>query len=138
MDKVGYNICRTQADLYKIAAENGYDMEDFSFKFLSSSFCEQFYDAPYSRYQYAPAQDTWDDLDILKDTKKYDGRYFDKTIAGWIGYFYRYLSVDTSIKSSDICKSLTFKDMVDIYPAYHVMDENLAIEKAVEAFGLGS
>lgn len=44
-------IAETQEEIYQLACEMGFDMDDFSYKYLSSEFCHDKMDAEYSVFQ---------------------------------------------------------------------------------------
>ena len=136
MTNVDYDICETQAMIYRYAAREGFDMEAFSDKYLRSDFCRRAMDAIYSRFQLADDVECWDFIypELKSELTKYeDNHMFSPDAAYWIGYIYRQLAFETGMPSAEIQGYLPFKEMCKVYPGGHTVDENVAVEILMEA-----
>lgn len=129
IDKVSECICETQARIYELAADTGYDMKAFSDAYLASSFCERAMDTVYSRFQFADAEECFDFLipEIGERVPKGSG-YFDPAVAHWIGYTYRQMAFELQMGSRELSKRLSFELMCQYYPGLHTIDEEMSAE----------
>lgn len=132
IDGVGWEICKTQGDLYEYAANEGYDMEVFSNAFLASDFCKRAFDTIYSRFQYG---EPWDIMYfLLKENPEAFSKYkkentvFQGDVAYWIGSTYRQLYLITGIESIILKETVSFGAMCRYYPGLHTVDEEMALE----------
>lgn len=121
-----YEICRTQGMLYETAADQQYDIHDFSNQYMRSRFCNKRMDTLYSRYQMADPEEIMDFLDV-QNVKKLNG-YFDRNIAFWIGFTYRQLWFETAVASKNLVTIIPFQQMLAYYPGMHTIDEDQASE----------
>ena len=100
---VHYEICKTQAEMYREMAYRGYDIEDFSNVYLKSDFCKNSFDTDWSYYQLLGCRECLEALFIdVPVTKKNPQGYFDLDVAYWIGFTYRLLYIETKIPSSTL------------------------------------
>ena len=68
-------------------------------------------------------------LNILSCMKKKSGgTIYPKSIMHWIGFFYRYASYLTGIKSKELFEKIPPKYLLKVYPLYHGVD----IQKAIQ------
>ena len=135
MTAIQYDICDTQAMIYSYAAEQGYDMQQFSDFYMASDFCRREMDAEYSVMQLADDTVCWECIEpeIGPHLKKYpDGLCFDVDAAWWIGFTYRQLVFLTGRTSSEIVKKASFKQLISAYPGLHTVDEEMAGEILIE------
>ena len=107
--------CRTQAELYEYIYEQGYDIVDFSDKYLNSDFCNREMDSLYSVFQ---REDPVQILDFvipqIGDLKKKKEEAFSNPYIGaWeLGYIYRYLHFLIKVSSKDIAAKINTKTMI--------------------------
>lgn len=135
MTAIEYDICDTQAMIYSYAAEQGYDMQQFSDFYMASNFCSREIDAEYSVMQLADDTICWEHLDpeIGEFLTKYpEGICFDVDAAWWIGFTYRQLAFITGKPSSEIVKKASFRQLLSAYPGLHTVDEEMAGEILME------
>ncbi|MCR5103669.1 MAG: hypothetical protein K6B68_04345 [Eubacterium sp.] len=87
-------------------------------------------DSTYSVFQYSDVLD-WKDFlqkeisfspDILTDNK------IPSKMAGWIGYTYRYIQIETGLKSKKIIERIPLDNIVNYYAGLHTVDEIMAYE----------
>ena len=136
MDEIGYNICRTQGEIYERMANNGYDIRIFSEHYLRSDFCRRAFDTIYSRFQYADDLECLDFIlpEIGDKCRKTKDFLLSADIAYWIGFTYRQLYVETNIPSSELVEKIPFDVMLRYYPGLHTVDENMATDIICENF----
>lgn len=133
--------CATQARLYKYVHEHGYDIVDFSDRYLASDFCNRQMDAPYSVFQREDPLQMLDFIlpefgdkdfvnrsdfttDCLKPIPE-EGFFINHPYFGaWeVGYLYRYLHFMTGLPSREIVSILP-TEMI-IHEMKRRMDWNL-------------
>ena len=111
-------IADTQGEIYDIAYELGYDLEDFSNKYLTSSFCELEMDSVYSYFQYEFGKTCMEEIEaefakksitVKKTTNK--NIYYSPSR---IGKIYRYLFYKTKTMSKDLLNEYPFEVVKDI------------------------
>lgn len=136
---INHSICETQGRIYEYMSGQGYDMEDFSDRYLSSSFCGRAMDTIYSRFQIEDERESADFYmpEIGHLLKKYTpAAYFDGDVAYWIGFTYRQLYIETGTPSSQICLLIPFQAMCRSYPGLHTVEQNMATDILCESVGL--
>ena len=67
-------------------------------------------------------------LIIKRNVNRVDGEVYPLEIMHWMGFFYRYASYLSGISSKKLLKVISPKKLLQVYPLYHGLD----IEKAVE------
>lgn len=107
--------CATQANLYDHICRCGYDIVNFSDKYLVSDFCNREMDSLYSVFQ---REDPLQILDFvipqIGDLVPQTENPFHTTYWGaWdLGYMYRYLHYSTGMHSKDIVSCIDTKTMI--------------------------
>ncbi len=135
MTNIDYEICKTQQQIYEYMASEHYDMEVFSNAYLSSVFCKRSMDTEYSRFQVADALECADFYmpEIESQLVKFsDNRTFDIAIAGWIGFTYRQLYIETGVYSAELIKIVPFEIMCQSYYGLHTIDEENAVDIIID------
>lgn len=139
MTGVDYDICKTQQRIYEYMASEGYDMKSFSNAYLASDFCRRAMDTVYSRFQLETPYECADfympeiESQLIKLTP---GTIYSPDIAGWIGFTYRQIYIETGTSSSALSKLIPFDVMQNYYPGMHTIDEEEAAQIIIEnAFG---
>ena len=133
-------ICETQELIFELAARN-YDLNGFKYfveQYMTGDFCRRYMDVKYSRFQYHEPEECMDFIlpqieDVTKLTTNGDLRY-DLTVAGWIGYTYRYLEMGTHILSKDLFAYIPFDAMERSYSGFHSIEEENAADILFEMF----
>ena len=135
MTDIDISICQTQGRIYAWIADNGYDVKSFSDAYLTSKFCKNSMDTPYSRFQLEMELECLDFIMPEIQDKVYklkNNMYFSKDIAEWIGFMYRYLYIYSGIKSCELKSDIPFDLMCKYYPEMHTIDEESASEIMIE------
>ena len=132
MDSVERAICRKQGKIFRLAAGTEYDMGSFVSAYLSSGFCKNAFDASYSRYMAADAEETWERVfpEIENALKpRGDDDPLGGDVAYWTGYMYRAVCILSGASSEDLMSMLPFDEMLRLYPGYHTIDGETAAER---------
>ena len=139
VDNIGYMICQTQGEIYQYSSKI-YHMERFSEVYMKSDFCKRAMDAEYSRFQLSDAEECMDF--IVPENKELanfelHGMDFiqsmtEPDVAYWIGFMYRYLALSTGISSEKLADLFPFIKMAAMYPGFHTIDEEQAVEIMME------
>ena len=77
-------------------------------------------------------------INIKKQTKRKKGNVYSPEIMHWIGFFYRYASYLTGINSKILFKKITPNQLCDLYPLYHGLDIQKAIDMVFSNIDLGN
>ena len=127
MDAINYDICMTQARLYRYIADDNKDVREFSDKYLNSDFCRRAMDCIYSRFQLETPLECLDFIypEIGEISFKDN---CDSDIAAWIGFTYRQLSFDTGLSSRELVNIIPFDTMANYYMGMHTVDEDMATD----------
>lgn len=140
MDNVDYMICETQRDIYKYAAEHGYNMEWFSAFFLNSDFCARAFDVTYSRFQLETPVECMDFIlkeagtQIEKTYKK--ANKWEVDVAGFVGLMYRMLYIITPYTSKELCEKIPYNEVKSYYGVSAQETENYIAEDICIKFHL--
>ncbi len=135
MTDIDCEICKTQQRIYEHMASGHYDMQVFSDAYLSSDFCKRAMDTDYSRFQ---VEDVYECADFYMPeienrlVKFSDNRTFDIAIAGWVGFTYRQLYIETGVYSAELIKIVPFEIMCQSYYGLHTIDEENAVDIIIE------
>ena len=66
-------------------------------------------------------------LNVTREIKRTKGEIYSQEILHWIGFFYRYASYLSKVRSKKIFEKVKPKYLAQVYPLYHGLD----IQKAV-------
>lgn len=127
MEGINYDICMTQARLYRYIANDGKDIKEFSDKYLNSDFCRRAMDCYYSRFQLETELECLDFIypEIGSISTKDN---CDPDIASWIGFTYRQLAFETNLSSKELVSIIPFDIMAGYYMGMHTVDEEMATD----------
>jgi len=111
-------IANTQGEIYQVANDMGFDLEDFSDKYLNSDFCQKEMDCAYSVYQreFGDACMTmilaeFEEKNITILPKEKEPMYS----VFWVGAMYRYLFYHLRKYSKDLSKEISFKKLSELF-----------------------
>lgn len=128
-NEIKYDLCDTQGFLYIEAYKQGYNIENFHNRFMNSETCKNYFDTNYSRLQLADAYECLDFLlPEIKTDLYFGANNFSAEIAEWIGFIFRLLCIETKISSRELCKIISFTDMLAYYPGLHTIETTNAID----------
>ena len=130
--------CRNQQEFFELMTQRGIDMYTFIPDFLNSDFCNRELDADYSVFQWADAED-W--LDFLQNEISLTPNPLIKEkippkIAGWIGFTYRQIQINTKKNSKEIIRKVPLQNLLNAYAGLHTVDEEMAYEIIEKDFSL--
>lgn len=131
LDSIQLDICETQGKLFELANALGFDSDEFVRVFMSSETAEQL-DMPWSHAQWAGEKYLMEELMDRPGgipTAKYT--YTDDAMF-WMGYIYRYWHFYTGETSAEIYRHIDAKTMAAIYPGYHTLGCEQAIDRIME------
>ena len=108
-EEINHFICCNMGKLYVMAVDMGFNLQDFSDKFLTSHFCTRSLDTPYSRFQNEEEDVSMDYLlREISPRKEESGYAFSDEVAFWIGFIYRFLYFKTGLSSSELKEKVPF------------------------------
>lgn len=113
------DICRTQERIFKYAAEHNYNMEDFSKTLMESDITNKDMDGEYSTLCCSTAEEII--YELGNPEFEYEKNDDDIERAGWIGYIYRLLQIESQYSSGEIYRVLPYHKMKDIWIGGHTM-----------------
>ena len=77
-----------------------------------------------------------DSIERQFGSSKYGKEKYDKNALFWVGYMYRYISYTREVKTRFIMKTFPYKQMFDVYDAYHSQDSEWCVRSLLELNGL--
>lgn len=109
-----FEMCSRQGEIYKYAAENGYDLKWFSSIFLCSNFCNKELDSIFSVYQLAHYK--WIiansfpefECELKKSECDKPQREAEIVYAEDVGFMYRLLHILTGVSSKELSEIVAF------------------------------
>jgi len=121
-------LCKIQARLFALAYAKGYDPGTFVPVFMRSAVAAGL-DAPFDRLQWAGEQYL---LEETVESESLEPSEADDTLSAdalfWAGYLYRYWHFVTGESSADIYRQASLDVMIDVYPGFHALSPEMAIE----------
>ena len=106
---------------------------------MNSNFCNRSLDKPYSVDQYADIMNWLEFLDWEKITVRpvlYQQQPVPPHVAGWIGFTYRQLQIETGLQSRELWEKVPIDRLIRAWPGLHTVDEDMAAEIIMEDFHL--
>lgn len=131
MNGIERYICSQQKEIYEYAYSHNADICKFSDAFLNSDFCNRSLDKPYSVDQFADIVNwleflEWENIKVVPE-KDFDNRC-SLQAAGWCGFTYRQLQIETGIQSRDLSRKVPVEKLLFSYPGLHTLDEEVAAD----------
>lgn len=129
MNEIGLMLCKYQARLFEYASKQNVSSKVFVKKFAYSyvairmdsiGFLLESIDVPQAY------------LEIMGEDNK-TGIVYNEQIMNWIGYIYRYICYIYQQPMKRVYKLIKPKELYDLYDAYHSLDNDLAIQRILEA-----
>ncbi len=139
LDDIHRYICKQQQELFEYAQEHKADVVAFAEAFMKSNFCNRSLDKPYSVDQYADIMNWLEFLDWEKITVRpvlYQQRPVSFQVAGWVGFTYRQLQIETGLQSRELWDKVPIDRLIRAWPGLHTVDEDMAAEIIMEDFHL--
>ena len=124
-------LCGIQGKMFELSAKQNLSSKEF-IDFYMQSNTARFFDLPYDRTQWLGEESLL--LDVLEENQAMaHGNVYDTDCLFWIGYTYPYWHFLTKETSRSIGKKCDAQTMHALYPAYHTLDCQQAIERILEA-----
>lgn len=139
LDNIHRYICKQQEELFEYVQKQNADVVAFAEAFMKSNFCNRSLDKPYSVDQHA---DIINWLELLKCEKitlqpvPWQQRPLPINVAGWIGFTYRQLQIETGLQSRELWEKVPIDRLIRAWPSLHTVDEDMAAEIIMEDFHL--
>ena len=135
--------CSHQGKLFELAMEKRYEMGVFVPVFMNSEAARGL-DAPYNHYQWAGNDYILEDVSRRYGISPVDEIFAPIVEPGspyweacyWMGYTYRYWHWYTGESSSQIYRQADFNKMTRLYPGYHTLSCEMAIDRIKEGLKL--
>ena len=124
-------LCKTQGDLFELAALRGLDCDEFARIFMNSETARQL-DMPWSHAQWAGEAYLLEELEDVSGGLPRADLVYDPEAMFWMGYLYRYWHFYTGESSAEIYQHVNAATMALIYPGYHTLDCEEAIDRLLE------
>ena len=121
-------LCKIQARLFALAYASGYDPKAFVAAFMRSETAADL-DAPFDRHQWAGEKYLLDEVVEAAGLKPSGGPgEVSAEALFWSGYLYRYWHFVTGESSAQIHAQAPIGIMLDVYPGFHALSPEMAIE----------
>lgn len=123
-----------QGNLFVLAGKGGYDSQSFIRTFMRSPLAKKL-DSEYDFLQWAGKEYIFECLeeDYSDDLHK-GGEVYDTETLYWTGYVYRYWHFYTGESSREIYRQADAGTMYAVFPAYHCLDVEMAIDRLKETY----
>lgn len=136
-EEVIYRIAETQGEIYQLAYERGYDIEDFSDKYLRSDFCKLEMDALYSKFQLEFGNACMDELMAEFENKNIVVKKKGNDIVyspAWIGEMYRHLFYALRAYSAELAEKISVTELAACESELEDCDTKESIELLTQKF----
>ena len=136
IDRDGMLLCNIQGSIFeKSIKEYGTSSPVFVRRFMNSKVAETmdgkgFLNRPFSE------TNAFEALDEEYGKSKYGSVSYTPSIMFLIGYLYRYWAYTYEIPSKRIYRTISARELRDLYTAYHSLDPSNAIRRILEAKGI--
>lgn len=126
LDSFQTQLCDIQGRLFELSFKANMDSKPFIEGFMNSDVAAGL-DMPFHRYQWMGEEYM---LEELKDMIPLPtgGEVYPNEALYWIGYLYRYWHFLTGESSKDIYQQANAEKMQLVYPGYHTLSCEMAIE----------
>lgn len=131
LDNIQLSICKEQASLFEMAAIQGLDCDRFVEFYMNSSTAAGM-DSEFDHSQWAGAGYLMEELEDDSGGLPRSDKIYDPEAMYWMGYLYRYWHFYTGESSKEIYKHVDAATMALIYPGYHTLDPQEAIDRLLE------
>lgn len=118
-------------DIFLLANEEGYDMEDFLTKFMSSKLCKKIFENGGIHFFNEPSvvADFVSEVEVKKTEHK-----LDQVIVAYYAYIYVNFYLLTGILPNKIMQFMPFKYILSHFDHFHLIDEKDVVEIVLNNF----
>jgi hypothetical protein len=128
MNSLELQLCAIQGRLFELSLASGYASDVFAPAYMRSTVCA-LYDEKYNRMQWCGEEYLMEEFaDEYPGLLAKKGELYSKDALFWIGYTYRYWHFITGENSKAIYRQAPVKTMKLVYPGFHTLSEEMAIE----------
>ena len=135
---IGYDnrrLCELQAKVFELSARCSQDGSAvFVRRFMRSDLARRL-DAMGSTLEASDAEQMVRDVDSEYGGKPYGSDRYPPNELHWMGYVYRYWCCMTGQSSKAVYKIVPARELKALYPAYHTLDPELAVDRIRSAKG---
>ena len=131
LDSLSLQLCDIQGRLFELSRREGCASAAFAEAFMTGNVSEHF-DLPYDRSQWMGEEYLFEDVEDDAGGISRTGEIYDQDELYWMGYTYRYWHFLTGESSRTIYETADAPFMRRVYPAYHTLDTEAAIERIKE------
>lgn len=138
MDTYGLKLCGYQAELFKESAiQLKCSSRVFVRRFMNSRLADRI-DANGLYFDATGIPEAFEELDEQYGATEYGKVKYSAEELYWIGYIYRYWCYTYDKSSKQLYKLIKPEELRSLYFPYHSLDPKQAIERIMEAKGLGA
>lgn len=123
-------IAQEQAEIFEYAESQGYDMDDFIYKYMNSDFCNREMDSECSFFHFKPSEVCFPyikkECNLIKSESK---EYND---VGWIGMIYRYLVYKLNVPSRELILLIPPRELDKMVYKYELWNTDEAIDAIIK------
>lgn len=135
------SIADSQGEIFQEAVNQGYDLKDFTYKYMKSYFCEDYMDTDYSPNQTETGITNIELFLVLSKKQgiellKAKNSQSDMEDAYWIGYMYRRLFFEYNWMSKDIIELLDYDTMKEYSKSFENYEYNDMIKQIFKDLNL--
>lgn len=136
LDDIQFYFCEQQQELFEYVQQKGANIQKFTHDFMCSKFCNCSLDLKYSVDQFADIVN-WLEFIEAEFNIQFDNsqnRIVPLEVAGWLGFTYRQLQIESGLKSRELIKRIPFDRLVLAYEGLHTVDIDMAGEIVMNDF----
>ncbi len=136
IDRLGLLLCDLQGEAFEQSIGlAGTSSEIFIRRFMYSKTAKMLDDETIIASN-TQAKDIVEMVEEEYGASKYGSVKYTRDEMHWIGYLYRYFAYTYNISSKRVFKIVKPKELRKLYPAYHTLGVDQAIERILEAKGI--
>lgn len=136
-DEYGLKMCRYQGQLFLLSREKAAcSTPIFLRRFMHSDVARRM-DGEGFLFEMVTQEDVFDEIEAEFGKSDYGQIKYDEEELYWIGYLYRYWCYTRQISSRSLYKMIKPEELRRLYYPCHSLDPAQAIDRIIEANGLG-
>ena len=137
LDSLSLQLCDIQGRLFALACEQGCASVPFVEAFMRGKTAEAL-DRPYDRAQWMGEEYLFEEVDEAAGGLPRTDGILAEDVMYWMGYTYRYWHFYTGESSCDMYAVADVHVMARVYPGFHTLDVEVAIDRLREMAAEGS
>ena len=137
IDTYGLKLCAFQAELFKNSAvKEACSSRIFIRRFMNSDLAARM-DSPGFYFEATSIPDAFEEINLQYGKTDYGQTKYSPEELYWMGYLYRYWAYISGMSSRQLYKKAKPEELKSLYFPYHSLDPEQAIERILEAKGIG-